>query len=207
MSLEPGTPTYFRQQIRMRNFSPDVVNFITFEQGALTKKLASDQEFNDQIEIFGKDDVLGRTWWRLREEIRLMDDDAKTGQEILPMHARTGFLWVYNALSGLWFEEQFYKNNGKILKSRLPKISDEELKEIQDNFSLFDRDIIRAGLSKTNYSTRRSVGVLMDNVEKAGQIAFRHLQSQPVLFQQVMAEFRVGSNIAWNKWRTLSTQG
>lgn len=195
---------YFEQQIQSQNYAPDVVQYITSKYKSVMSTLDAQSIKKEEDEYFAPDDILGKTWYRLQKEVTKMKD---LKPPVLPPLAQDAFDFSYKALAGLWLEKRSYNEEKENHPQKENPLSKTESDNISRNLFPY-RDAVR-GYIAGGYSDRYAVGYLMREIDLKGASAFLMTKDidGDVQFEKSLAEYRIGSKLAFGKWQTLSTVG
>ncbi len=109
----------YRHLIRDQVFLPQVVDYIHSSFSEATKEIPTDEGFRqEQDRFFAHDDVLGRTWSRMRRELEI----AHKG-DVLPMYARMAFADFTAGLGRIWIQRQIMTGDKQIAEKVMYSLS------------------------------------------------------------------------------------
>lgn len=137
---------------------------------------------------FAGDDLVGRTWFSLHSERMEM---AKLREQFLASAGLVGFTMVLGALLNLWIEERAIKLKKSSADVWVPlgKKEGDYYLQLSQPFA----HMIKHRSGKPNNSVRLTVALLQAEIDA-------YWQNDPTVEQ-----FQLGSEIAWRRWRELST--
>lgn len=159
------------------------------EYDQLIAKVHRNATFQTTQDIwFAGDDLVGRTWFSLHSERKEM---AKLRKQFLPSAGLAGFTTVLGALLNLWIEERAVKLKKSVNDVWVPLSKTEGYNYLQLS-QPFVR-LIKHRLEKPGNSVRLTVALLQEEIEAFGRNS------------QTSKEFELGTEIAWRRWRELST--
>lgn len=133
---------------------------------------------------FSEYDLVGRTWFSLHSELSEM---AKKKRRFLPTASLVGVNTVLGTLFNLWLEDRAIKAKQSINNIWIP-ISPEDGGYYQELSQPFV-SLIKQRLAKPGNFIRLTVALLRTEID----------------CQESTEQFRFGTELAWRRWRELST--
>lgn len=125
----------------------------------------------------------------------------------LPMHVRTGFSMFTDALAYLWVEQHLYQKDDRRVNNVLREIGRLDTQMIA---TALDSDLgrsLKKRITSDNFDPRNVIILLLNYVNKVPENAFIGVRERdPSTFGRMVSEFKIGTELALSRRKSLSTQ-